>query len=57
MMRNQVVSALVRLWEVIDLPRFEFESGKFRWFYPHYPIHVENRVCLFRGVQVIGATW
>jgi hypothetical protein len=45
------------LWEVIDLPRFEFESGKFRWFYPHYPIHVENHVCLFRGVQVIGATW
>jgi hypothetical protein len=24
---------------------------------PHYPVHVENRVCLSRGVQLIGATW
>jgi hypothetical protein len=24
---------------------------------PHYPIRVENRVCLSRGVQETGATW
>jgi hypothetical protein len=23
----------------------------------HYPIHVENRVCLSRGVHVTGAAW
>jgi hypothetical protein len=24
---------------------------------PHYPIRVENRVCLSRGVQVTGVKW
>jgi hypothetical protein len=24
---------------------------------PHYPVHVENCVCLPHGVQVTGATW
>jgi hypothetical protein len=24
---------------------------------PHYPVCVENRSCLSRGVQVIGAAW
>jgi hypothetical protein len=32
-LRNQVVSSLVWLWWVIDLVRFEFESGIFRLFY------------------------
>jgi hypothetical protein len=55
-LRIQVVSALVWLWWVIDLPLFEFESGKFRWFYL-YLSHVKNHVCLSCGVQVTSATW
>jgi hypothetical protein len=39
------------------LARFEFESETFRWFYYLYLIHVENHVCLSRGVQVAGAAW
>jgi hypothetical protein len=38
------------------LSQFEFEFGKFRWFYL-YLSYVENHVCLSRGVQVTGATW
>jgi hypothetical protein len=36
---------------------FEFESEIFQWFYYLYLVRVENRVCLFRGVQVACATW
>jgi hypothetical protein len=36
--------------------RFEFESGMFHLFYL-YLVHLENRVCLSRGVQVVGAAW
>jgi hypothetical protein len=32
-LRNEVVSSLVWMWWVIDMPMFEFESGTFRWFY------------------------
>ncbi len=39
------------------MPRFEFESGRFRWFYPHYHVRMEKDICLSRGVQVTGATW
>jgi hypothetical protein len=54
-LRNQVVSTLVWLWWVIDWPRFEFESGKLRWFYPTtLSSCVENHVCLSRVVQVTG---
>jgi hypothetical protein len=38
------------------LPRFEFESKKF-WLFYLYPSCMEIRVCLSRGVQVIGVTW
>jgi hypothetical protein len=34
-LRIQVISSLVWLWWVIDLPRFEFESEKLQWFYPY----------------------
>jgi hypothetical protein len=30
--------------------RFEFESGTFSWFYAITLAHVENHVCLSRGV-------
>jgi hypothetical protein len=33
-LRNQEASTLMWLWWVIDLPRFEFKFGSFRWFYP-----------------------
>jgi hypothetical protein len=39
------------------LPEFEFESGKFPWFYLYLLVYVENRVCLSRGVQVAGPAW
>jgi hypothetical protein len=54
-LRNQVVNSLVWLWWVIDLPRFEFESGRFRWFYLYLSC-VENRVCLSCSMQVTGVT-
>jgi hypothetical protein len=53
---NQVASTLVWLWWIIDLHRFEFESGRFRWFYSICSC-VENRICLSHGVQVTCATW
>jgi hypothetical protein len=37
--------------------RFEFESGTVRLFYPYPLFHLENRVCLTRVVQVVGAAW
>jgi hypothetical protein len=55
-LRNQVVSTLIWLWWVIDLPRFEFESRKCRLFYLYLSC-VENHVCLSHGMQVIGAAW
>jgi hypothetical protein len=40
------------------MPRFEFESGTFQWFYPFFLLScVENHICLSRGVQVSDATW
>jgi hypothetical protein len=36
--------------------RFEFESETFR-FLPLSLFHLENHVCLSRGVQVAGAAW
>jgi hypothetical protein len=36
------------------LARFEFEFGTFQ-FLPLSLFHLENRVCLSRGVQVAGA--
>jgi hypothetical protein len=57
-LRNQVLSTLVWLWWVIDLPQFEFKSGKFQWFYPITLLScVENHVFLSHGVQLTGATW
>jgi hypothetical protein len=56
-LRNQVVSTLVCMRCVINLPWFKFESGKFLWFYLCYLSWLENRGCLSCGVQVIGATW
>jgi hypothetical protein len=38
------------------MPRFEFESRSFRWFYI-YLSRVENCVCLSCDVQVTDATW
>jgi hypothetical protein len=35
---------------------FEFKSGTFPLFYLYF-VHVENHICLSRGVQMIGATW
>jgi hypothetical protein len=32
-LRNQMVSTLVWLWWVINLPWFEFKFRRFRWFY------------------------
>jgi hypothetical protein len=53
-----VVSILFWLWWVIDLHRFEFESGKFRWFYSIIlSIRVENCVFLSHGVQMTVTAW
>jgi hypothetical protein len=38
------------------LPRFEYESGKFSWFYLCYLSWLENHACLSHGVWMIGAT-
>jgi hypothetical protein len=37
------------------LARFEFKSGTFWWFYFLYLVHLENHICLSRGVQLAGA--
>jgi hypothetical protein len=37
--------------------RFEFESRTFLLFYLLSVFHLENHVCLSRGVQVAGAAW
>jgi hypothetical protein len=37
--------------------RFELESGIFLWFCYITFVHLENRVCMSRGVQVAAATW
>jgi hypothetical protein len=39
------------------LPRFEFESRKFPWFYLYYLSWLDIRVCLSHDVHVIGAAW
>jgi hypothetical protein len=39
------------------LVRFEFESGTILFCFPFILFHLENRVCLSRGVQVAGAAW
>jgi hypothetical protein len=40
------------------LTRFEFESGIVLFYFTFLPLfRSENRVCLSRGVQVIGAAW
>jgi hypothetical protein len=56
-MRNQVVNSLVWLWWVINLERLEFKSGIvlfcFVFLLPLF--HLENRICLSRSVQVVGA--
>jgi hypothetical protein len=39
------------------LTRFEFESGTFCFVFLLSLFRSENRVCLFRGVQVVGAAW
>jgi hypothetical protein len=39
------------------MSRFKFESGTFQLFYLYPLFHVENHVCLSRGVQVAGAAW
>jgi hypothetical protein len=57
LLRNQLVGSLVWLWWVIDLTRFEFESGIFSWFYHIIFVRVENHICLSYGVQVAGVTW
>jgi hypothetical protein len=36
---------------------FEFESGTFQLFYLSSLFHLENHVCLSRGVQVAGVAW
>jgi hypothetical protein len=52
-----VVSSLVWLWWVIDLTRFEFESGTVSFGLLLSLFHLENHVCLSRGMQVAGAAW
>jgi hypothetical protein len=37
--------------------RFEFECGTFCFVFILSLIHLENRVCLSHGVQVVGAAW
>jgi hypothetical protein len=39
------------------LPMFEFKSGTISMVSPLSLYHLENRVCLSRGVQVAGAAW
>jgi hypothetical protein len=39
------------------LARFEFESRTVLFVFPLFLFHLENRVCLSRGVQVVGAAW
>jgi hypothetical protein len=39
------------------LARFEFESGIVCFIFLLSLFHLENRVCLYRGVQVPGAAW
>jgi hypothetical protein len=39
------------------MPRYEFESGTFSWFYAVTFVRVKNRICLSCGVQVAGAAW
>jgi hypothetical protein len=39
------------------LARFEIEYGTVQLFYLLPLVHLENRVCLSRGVQVAGAAW
>jgi hypothetical protein len=37
--------------------RFEFESGIVCFIFLLSLFHLENHVCLYRGVQVAGAAW
>jgi hypothetical protein len=39
------------------LARFEFESGIVSFCFSFILFHLENHVCLSRGVQVVGAAW
>jgi hypothetical protein len=39
------------------MARFEFESGMFLFLFFLSLVRSENRVCLSRGVQEVGATW
>jgi hypothetical protein len=39
------------------MPWFEFKSRTFRLYYIYICFLLENRVCLSRGVQVIGGVW
>jgi hypothetical protein len=39
------------------LARFEFEFGTVLFVLPFIFVHLENRVCLSRGVQVACAVW
>jgi hypothetical protein len=36
---------------------FEFESGIVLFCFPYILFRLANRVCLSRGVQVVGAAW
>jgi hypothetical protein len=56
-LRNQVVSSLVWLWWIINLARFEFESGIVHFIFLLSLFRLENRVCLSHGVQETGAAW
>jgi hypothetical protein len=39
------------------LAKFEFESGIVLFYFSFTFVSLENRVCLSRGVQVVGAAW
>jgi hypothetical protein len=39
------------------LARFEFKLGQFHFVFLLPLFHLENRVCLSRGVQVAGGAW
>jgi hypothetical protein len=39
------------------LPEFEFESETVHFIFLFSLFHLENRVCLSRGMQVAGAAW
>jgi hypothetical protein len=39
------------------LARFEFESGIVHFIFLLSVFHLENHVCLSRGVQVTGVVW